>query len=141
MRIIKFRVWDIKEKEFGSDILVSLVLDAYLATADKKDLKDSFDKYNGKNYILQQFTGLLDKNGKEIYEGDIIIFMGRWDKEGKVLEPNYLPYEVVWFMGGLRAIRDIGARSFFQHGENVGVGHTDSEILGNIFENPELLNK
>lgn len=90
--------------------------------------------------IFQQFTGLLDKNGKEIYEGDIIIFAGRCDEKGRVLEPDYLPYEVVWFMGGLHAIRPIGARSFYRHNECLGVGCTDSEIIGNIFETPELLN-
>ena len=65
-----------------------------------------------------------------------------WDEKGNVLPPDYKLYEVVWFMGGLKAIwLERSARSFHLHNEMVGVGHTDCEIVGNIFENPELLNK
>jgi uncharacterized phage protein (TIGR01671 family) len=89
---------------------------------------------------IQQYTGLKDKNGKEIYEGDIIIFMGRWDDKGNVLESDYQKYTVNWFMGGLWAMTiKKSCRSFHTHNEMLGVGHTDSEVIGNIFETPELL--
>ena len=61
-REIKFRAWDIPAKKYrGVD-----------------GLKDLFsirsDGFFNEDYVLEQFTGLLDKNGKEIYEGDIVNF-------------------------------------------------------------------
>jgi uncharacterized phage protein (TIGR01671 family) len=91
-----------------------------------------------KEFVIQQYSGLIDKNDREIYEGDFIKFLGKWDKEGNVIPPDYIPYKVVWFMGGLRAIRHIGPRSFYKHNDNMGVGHTDNEVIGNVYETPEL---
>ncbi|MDO8609275.1 MAG: YopX family protein [bacterium] len=145
-RIIKFRIWNDKTKSWlhgphkhnsldGVNLLGETILFGGLCEdISIKDLDDLF---------CLQYTGLDDKNGKNIFEGDIITFMGRWDENGKVLEPDYLPYKVAWQMGGLRAflINRNGASSFYKHNEVVGVGHTDSKIIGNIFDNPELLNK
>lgn len=71
---------------------------------------------------LMQFTGLLDKNGKEIYEGDIL--KSNFGRVGPV----------VWYR-----------RGFFIQAESLPNGVTDflvweqSEVIGNIYENPELL--
>lgn len=72
---------------------------------------------------LMQYTGLKDKNGKEIYEGDIY----------HVGDKN-IRYLVVWFDSGfegkqLRSTSYAGLKSWAK----------DIEILGNIYENPELL--
>jgi len=66
--------------------------------------------------VDQEFTGLKDKNGKEIYEGDLV----QLHEYGEVYK------EVVFYKG-----------SFCIHGFNFGV--EKSEIIGNIHENPELL--
>ena len=78
MRIIKFRVW-----VFESDIKEGYMLDIYekfekdcnsdyyLVYEDFRDLEDGIAKY----CIPLQFSGHFDKNGKEIYEGDIIQFL------------------------------------------------------------------
>ena len=75
---------------------------------------------------LMQSTGLRDKNGKEIFEGDIV-------KMAKDVysEPTY--YEVVRHRGGAYRLESK------QHGCELWLRHTDCEVVGNIYENKELL--
>lgn len=78
------------------------------------------------NAIPMQSTGLVDKNGKEIFEGDIV-------KMAKDVysEPTY--YEVVRHYGGAYRLESK------QHGCELWLRHTDCEVVGNIYENKELL--
>lgn len=78
------------------------------------------------NIILMQSTGLKDKNGKEIFEGDIV-------KMAKDVysEPTY--YEIVRHRGGAYRLESN------QHGCELWLRHTNCEVIGNIYENPELL--
>lgn len=75
---------------------------------------------------LMQSTELKDKNGKEIFEGDIV-------KMAKDVysEPTY--YEVIRHRGGAYRIESK------QHGCELWLRHTDCEVVGNVYENPELL--
>ena len=75
---------------------------------------------------LMQSTGLFDKNGKEIFEGDIV----KMSKD-VYSEPTY--YEVVRNRGGAYRLESK------QHGCELWLRHTDCEVVGNIYENPELL--
>ncbi len=112
MRQFKFRVWNIEENKWNDPV----ILEVFGASGELESL------YNPQeNYVIQQFTGLLDKNGKEIYEGDSLKFQWgeglstvRWAFE---YEDNYPGFRIWDLMG--------------QGGE--------MEIAGNIFENPELL--
>lgn len=76
-------------------------------------------------FVLQQFTGLTDKNGKEIYEGDIMT--GR---------PN--PIEVRYEPPEFRFIYKHVDSKFCDYW-HVGWADFEGEIIGNIFQNPELL--
>lgn len=106
-RILKFRVWNTEDKSWCGK--------AYPGTSvDKND----YDKFE--NLIFQQCTGLFDKNGKEIFEGDI-------------LEQEYSKhiYQVTFENGSFMLY---GYINMFLYGENEAVS-----VIGNIFENPELL--
>lgn len=78
------------------------------------------------NIILMQSTGLHDKNGKEIFEGDIVKMAN-----DVYSEPTY--YEIVRHRGGAYRLESN------QHGCELWLRHTNCEVIGNIYENPELL--
>lgn len=76
--------------------------------------------------VLMQSTGLTDKNGKEIFEGDVVKMA-----KNVYSEPTY--YEVVRHRGGAYRLESK------QYGCELWLRHTDCEIIGNIYENPELV--
>lgn len=115
----KFRVWKGLENRMVDNVthLNPLLLDESLSEEAK---------YN----VLMQCTGLKDKNGKLIYEGDIVTYewltpLGKvWRNDGK--------YIVEW-LDGFCLLSNI-VRYDIEHGTKRNV-----EIIGNIYENPELL--
>lgn len=95
---------------------------------------------------LMQSTGLLDKNGKEIWEGDIIVQEGySWFDKGV---PNYRD-TVEWIYSQWQTVHHCvnPAKRGISDGINTGLNddgvdegeRTDWEVLGNRYENPELL--
>ena len=120
--IPKFRVW-------LTDIDQMLRVKALVFEKDKTRCVCgySFDFYlEDENATIMQSTGLVDKNGKEIFEGDIV----KMSKD-VYSEPTY--YEVVRHYGGAYRLESK------QHGCELWLRHTDCEVVGNIYENPELL--
>lgn len=75
---------------------------------------------------LMQSTGLVDKNGKEIFEGDVV----KMTKD-VYSEPTY--YKIVRHRGGAYRLESK------QHGCELWLRHTDCEVVGNVYENQELL--
>ena len=128
-REIKFRVWDKKIKAF-------LTKDG--GCFKSTDFIYSFGSIINNdfpNLEVQQFTGLKDKNGKEIYEGDIIKLSGGYYPRRKVI--------IKWLDGGLHAFRSKTSEYPVEEGytlnHEIGNTHSFSEVIGNIFENPELM--
>lgn len=121
----EFRAWAIEKQEFIEDVIHDgeswLEMEGY----ETLSLSEIFD---GDEFIVEQDTGLKDKNGKEIYEGDILL---AWDKYYEVVFDSERVGFVAKRAGGLRD-------SFF--GKYFGRYLVDHcEIIGNINENPELL--
>jgi len=106
MKTIKFRAWDKTNKTFINWNGVRF---------------SELNSFINDLYELQQFTGLTDKNGKEIYEGDIVE-CGDWVPDAHCL--NTWETIVKW---------DIDTASF------VGVDGEENRVIGNIYENPNLL--
>tara|TARA_R110000822_G_scaffold6177_4_gene26118 strand:- start:554 stop:955 length:402 start_codon:yes stop_codon:yes gene_type:complete len=131
MKEIKFRAWD-KVNQTMSNVNDIVGLDRdddsefkYIYTDDYgKDVKD------WKNIELMQYTGLKDKNGKEIYEGDIIALYGFKQKEEKEIEKDVVRWneEEASFWVGC-------AKSYDQDNPKI---LTNILIVGNIYETPEL---
>ena len=88
---------------------------------------------------LMQFTGLLDKNGKEIYEGDICNCKEWYFGDLKEIAFN----GVVSFDDGQFAIikETDSPYSLYQALDSCSISNRDIKVVGNIYQNPELLNK
>ncbi len=108
MRTIKFRAWDKVDLNFITSEQLEMQPWNVYASMIKPD--DS-------SFVFQQYTGLKDKNGKEIYEGDLI--KNEYEERIRVVE--YLP--------------EYGFTGNFPEGYDF----SDSENIGNIYENPDLL--
>jgi len=92
------------------------------------DDTEDFHIENPTDCILMQFTGLRDKNGKEIYEGDIVDVASKWKGivSFGVNEPCDDCPMIGWFV-------DLKMATFAL------IGGERYEVIGNIYENPELL--
>lgn len=125
MREIKFRSWDTYNKE--------------MLEVQELDYADSYngqpmirttmynDYFDTEDMILMQYTGLKDKNGVEIYEGDIVRILGGEYKQGF--------YE--WD-------EKVCIKDFIYDGFNLmmtvnQIGNEALEVIGNIYDNPEML--
>lgn len=126
----RYRAWHKTWEEMGRITFIR-----YKKSGEIFHLSFRRNIYNGNIYgglvkldeiELMQSTGLVDKNGKEIFEGDIV----KMSKD-VYSEPTY--YEVVRHRGGAYRLESK------QHGCELWLRHTDCEVVGNVYENPELL--
>lgn len=111
MRELKFRAWDGVEGKMAKLLVLAFIDGRAICDYEGMPMKVKMDEL-----IIEQFTGLKDKNGKEIYEGDIV--------HEAYSEKKWKDYKVK-----------------FERGE-FNVSHAAMcfvSVIGNIHENPELL--
>lgn len=139
-REIKFRVWDKKNKKFIDESLINLNPCGTISILKDKSIGYL---YYGKELdceliSLSFFTGLKDANGKEIYEGDIAI--GDHPMTPALKNPSEIVFEGSGFKVKFTGrYGDIFLRPLDIFFGPVEVKFTRFEIIGNIYENPELL--
>ncbi len=134
MRELKFRIWDKKSK-----IMIPINHDRQVKIRENHwqvvDIKIGVQSHSSwdNNSILMQYTGLKDKDGKEIYEGDIIKYKYYFDY-GQSGEYKSFTRCVSWddMYCGFSPMYATGEYEFPRN---------RIEVIGNIYENPELLKK
>ena len=119
MREIKFRAWDTERNIMAK--VNHIGINDYEVSMEDEDCRCWNAPYS---YVckLMQYTGLKDINGKEIYEGDIV---------------NYFKDELAvikWYKGGFIIESE-------SHGESFHDICAEIEVVGNMYENLELLEK
>ena len=129
MRELKFRAWNRQDNEYITGNRIRVDGDGLLYI-DRITVKTAFVHHTRKNpwFIVEQYTGLKDKNGTEIYEGDIIrapVYIGR----------IFYDEEYAYFK--LKTSRS--DHCFIALMQQLEIEMDDLEVVGNIHENPELL--
>ena len=154
---VRYRAWDVlAEKMIDEILMISFVrkeiIGKFSDGSTSVPLKFE-DERNGEDVILMQSTGLKDKNGKEIFEGDILKFNDEWNEychegyvDGSVEGVNYVEVakgEACFEFGKTRYPES----SLFIYMEDEHLSFAELvkdkdfefEIIGSIYKNPELL--
>lgn len=119
MRVNKYRAWDKLEKVMH----------------DWERVKSEFtmEYFDDERLVFQQYAGIKDKNGVEIYKGDIIGNPNNKEKDNWYVSHHVVEWFDTGFVGKQLCSSSRIGLEYWTRGENGYV------VLGNIYENPELL--
>ena len=127
MREIKFRAWDKSLKEMYLAKPLAIMFHNEHIFLHCFDFKANSLSPDITKLILMQLTGLHDKDGKEIYTGDLIIHQSRNNKK---------PHPVIFHKGAFCGDYGLIYPFFDENWDK----YCEIEVVGNIYKNPELLN-
>lgn len=131
-REIKFRAWEIFTPKMIYDFVIcqprkTIILNEYFVDMNSEAIEIPLHLVN-----LMQYTGLKDCEGKEIYEGDVVEYIGVWLMDDSFLKKDARGKGVVIY-------EDAGFFVDGQYDKNSLQSCDKVKIIGNIYENPELL--
>lgn len=129
---IKYRAWDKKEREFINIKAFGFLENGevwYIQSIDDSENEINPPYFTGESdLVIMQYTGLKDKNGKEIYEGDILFWDGYWG--------YYVGFERGCFTAvPLSKVQRLN----WEHRPLRDIGLDYWEVKGDIYNNPEEL--
>ena len=141
MREIRFRAWDKKQKVMYQSDLRDFLFYSFggFSVGEFQGYDEGHDvETDEKDSVLMQYTGLKDKNGMEIYEGDLLKYVGHDCIEcgQNIKYPNHELYKVFWNQKEVAFICE--NEDNYMH---ASTWNTSMEVIGNIHQNKELLEK
>ncbi|OAX76208.1 hypothetical protein A0U96_03590 [Lactiplantibacillus plantarum] len=144
--MIKFRAWDKATSSYRKVLEIEFYPDGELKKVKVAGLQRK-GTITPDNLVLEQFTGLTDVNGKEIYEGDILRLSRDepktyiYDDEDNLKPKIIMPKTVTETAPVTKDIGTFGVsvKGVFLMLREVDKGQQNIEVIGNVHTNPELL--
>lgn len=134
MREFKFRAWDEDSKRMithEQDFIPLKICSLGVLRLDPTSEQSRWELFKGSRFKLMQWTGLKDKNGKEIYEGDIVKYFNEIE--------NGIGYITFTYQLQVKWISQNTELPTMYSDMVVLCCKDEVEIIGNIYENPELM--
>lgn len=134
MREIKFRAWDKVMKVYREVLSIDLEKQKVICPPRGHEFTEWYNQHLSFNEVLLlQYTGLKDRNGKEIYEGDILLFNNDHPNAQKTEWKCVVKYRKGSF------VCEYPRDGVYNHFDSWNVPKVTWKVIGNVFENPELL--